>query len=136
MALGRPELAADPRFIDIPARLTNRAALTEVLDEAFMTRTTDEWIGIMKGKVPVGPVNDIAQALDNPFHDETGMVTTVPHPDRPGMRALANPLRIDGERLPQRHAPKLGQDTADILKELGRSEADIAALRQSKAISA
>ena len=135
VALGRPELAVDPRFIDIPARLTNRAVLTEVLDEAFMTRTTDEWIAIMKGKVPVGPVHDIAQALDNPFHDETGMVTTVPHPDRPDMRALANPLRIDGARLPQRHAPKLGQDTADILKELGCSEADIAALRQAKAIT-
>ncbi len=135
VGLGRPELARDPRFIDIPARLSNRDALIKVLDEAFMTKTTAEWIEIMKGKVPVGPVYDIAQALDNPFLDETGMVTTIPHPDRPDMRGLANPLRIDGERLAQRHAPKLGQDTVAILKELGRSEADIAALRDAKAVA-
>jgi crotonobetainyl-CoA:carnitine CoA-transferase CaiB-like acyl-CoA transferase len=134
-ALGRPDLAKDARFADMAARLANRDVLTRLLDEIFETRTTAEWIDRLKGIVPVGPVYDLAQALDNPFLAETQMVQTVPHPDRPDMRALANPIRIDGRRLPSRHAPKLGQDTAAILAEIGRSPAEIAALRDAGAIA-
>ena len=134
-AIDRSELAADPRFVDLAARLANRDALTQELDAVFSTRTTAEWIERLKGVVPVGPVYDMAQALDNPFLEETGMVKTVPHPDRADMRALANPIKLDGERLPAKHAPKLGADTAAILREIGRTEAQIAALRDAKVIA-
>ncbi len=133
-AIDRPDLAADPRFVDLAARLANRDALTKELDAVFSTRTTAEWIDRLKGVVPVGPVYDMAQALENPFLDETGMVKTVPHPDRTDMRALANPIKLDGERLPAKHAPKLGADTAAILREIGRTDAQIAALRDAKVI--
>ena len=62
------------------------------------------------------------------------MVQTVPHPDRPNMRALANPILLDGERLKSRFAPKLGQDTEAVLREAGYTAADIDALRAAKAI--
>jgi crotonobetainyl-CoA:carnitine CoA-transferase CaiB-like acyl-CoA transferase len=133
-AIGRPELRADPRFVDMQSRLTNRDTLTRVLDEVFVTRTAAEWVADLSGKVPIGPVYDLAQALDNPFLEETGMVQAVPHPDQPDMRGLANPMRINGERPPIRRAPKLGEDTDAILADLGYTAADVAALRAARAI--
>ena len=132
--IGRADLDTDPRFIDMPSRLVNRDALTKILDDSFSARTTDEWINVFKGQLPVGPVYNIDRALDNPFLQETQMVQTVPHPDRPNMRALANPILLDGERLKSRFAPKLGQDTEAVLREAGYTAADIDALRAAKAI--
>ena len=58
----------------------------------------------------------------------------VPHPDRPDMRALANPVKLDGERMKGRHAPKLGQDTEAVLREVGYNAAEIQMLRDLKAV--
>jgi crotonobetainyl-CoA:carnitine CoA-transferase CaiB-like acyl-CoA transferase len=132
--IGREDIGRDPRFIDMAARLANRAELTQILDDIFMTRTTADWVALLGGKLPIGPVYDLPQALDNPFLQETGMVREVPHPDRPDMRGLSNPIRLDGERLPTRRAPKLGEDTVEVLKALGRSDQQIDALRAAKAI--
>ena len=132
--IGRPELARDPRFADMPSRLKHREELTRILDEVFQTRTTDDWIERLKGKLPVAPVYGIDRALDNPFLKETNMVQTVPHPDRPDLRALANPIKLDGERVPSRFAPKLGQDTDAILGELGYDATAIAAMRKAGAV--
>jgi len=126
--IGRQDLAEDARFVDLEARLAHRDELTVILDNIFETKTTKEWIEIYKGKIPVAPVHDMPQALDNPFVEEVSMINTVPHPDRPDMRALANPIRLDGERLEAKYAPKLGQDTEDILSELGYDAAKIEAL--------
>lgn len=132
--VGRPDLQSDPRFVDMPARLQHREALTQVLDEIFTTKTTEAWIQIFKGKLPVGPVYNIAQALDNPFLTETNMIQNVPHPDRADMRTLANPVLLDGERLKGRYAPKLGQDTDAILGEIGYGPSEVASLHGAKVV--
>ena len=118
-AMGHSELKTDPRFDSMEGRLENRTELTQVLDDILQTKTTDEWLPIMQGKFPVGPVYDIGQALDNPFLEETGMIQSVPHPDRPDMRAQTNPIKLDGQRLPSKAAPKLGADTDQVLTDLG-----------------
>jgi len=133
-AIEHPELKSDPRYATMEARLENRAQLTEDLDAIFQTKTTDEWLPIVQGKFPAGPVNDIGQALDNPFHEETGMVQTVPHPDRPDMRTQTNPVKLDGQRLPSKPGPKLGGNTDEILSSLGLDDAAIKALRDAKVI--
>lgn len=115
---GRPDLAADPRFAGLAERRANLEALTAEIDTLFATRTTAQWSGLLAGKVPFGPVNDIHAALANPFVAETGMRDVVDHPDRPGgLHMLAAPLRIDGERMPGTRAPKLGEHTAELLGE-------------------
>ena len=113
--IGLPGLAEDPRFATIKARQTNRDALTEVLDEAFSTRTTAEWVERLAGKVPVGPIHDVEGALANPFVRDIGLVQDVPHPSRPDMRTLANPLRINGARLTRTAGAELGADNAGVL---------------------
>jgi crotonobetainyl-CoA:carnitine CoA-transferase CaiB-like acyl-CoA transferase len=132
--LGRQDLAEDLRFVDLGARLENRAALTEILDEEFSQLPTDTWVEKFKGIIPISPVYDMAQALNNPFVDEIDMITEVEHPDRPGLRVLNNPIKLDGKRVPIRHAPKLGADTDAILKDVGYDDENIAALRDAGAI--
>jgi crotonobetainyl-CoA:carnitine CoA-transferase CaiB-like acyl-CoA transferase len=61
------------------------------------------------------------------------MVDRVEHPDRP-LDVLANPVLVDGERLPNRHAPLLGADTDAILTGIGYTPADIARLRAAGTI--
>ncbi|MEM1300089.1 MAG: CoA transferase, partial [Pseudomonadota bacterium] len=113
--IGCPELAEDTRFSTIKARQTNRDALTEVLDEVFQTRTTAEWMEVLTGRVPIGPIHDVEGALANPFVHDIGMVRDMPHPARSEMRTLSNPLRIDGERLARIAGSQLGADNDEIL---------------------
>ena len=124
-ALDAPQLAADPRFETVAARLANRDALTTELDRIFETAPTAHWIGLLGGICPVAPVNDIRQALENPFAITEGLIEPVPHPLEPSMRVLANPVRIDGRRLPARPAPARGADPEDLLTELGYSSGEI-----------
>ena len=116
--IGREDLAQDARFATGILRGENRAALTQELDQAFSEKTTDEWISILTGIVPVGPVYDVARALANPFVETVGMVRDVPHPLLPQMKQLANPLKVDGRRPDQTVCPALGADNEEVLGKL------------------
>lgn len=127
-AIGVPELKDDPRFATVPDRLAHRAELTAILDNVFMAQPTAYWVAKLGGVVPVAPVHGLAQALDSP--KVADMRDIVAHPDQPGgLRVLANPIKLDGARLPNRAAPKLGADTDAVLAEAGFSAAEIADLR-------
>ncbi len=126
--LGRPDLIEDPRFIDIMARRENRDLLTEELDLAFMTRTTAEWMGLFGGHIPVAPVNDLKQGLDNPFVAQVGMIQALAHPQKPGLKKLSCPIKVNGQRPSSRPAPALGADSEALLRELGYSDEQIAGL--------
>ncbi|TXH14576.1 MAG: CoA transferase [Gammaproteobacteria bacterium] len=132
--IGRSDLAADERFATPKARLANRDTLTVILDEIFMAQPTAHWLGILEGHMPVAPVFGLDAALDNPFIHSTGMVQQTDHPDMENMRVLANPIRIDGKRLPSRAAPLLGADTSAILSEIGYDEEEITRLRTAEVI--
>jgi crotonobetainyl-CoA:carnitine CoA-transferase CaiB-like acyl-CoA transferase len=125
-AIGAPHLKEDARFATIPARFENREALVKILDGIFLQHPTAHWLATLGSLVPVAPVNDLAQALDNPLVAD--MMDTVDHPQGP-LRVLSNPIKIDGDRLPNRAAPKLGCDTDALLGEIGYSSADISQLR-------
>jgi len=131
--LGREDLAADARYADAKSRRANRDALTVVLDAEFGREPTQHWLDRLQGLLPVAPVCDLPQALDNPFAKAIGMVRALPHPARADFRVLANPIRLDGERLPSRRAPGLGEHTAQLLREAGLTPAEIDALLASGA---
>ena len=109
-ALGRADLKDDPRFADFAARLENRNALTGILDEAFMTRTTAGWMERLGGTVPAAPVNDVATALESAFAKERGAVAEQAHPVRGAIGTPACPIRCPGDPSPQRPAPAMGAD--------------------------
>jgi crotonobetainyl-CoA:carnitine CoA-transferase CaiB-like acyl-CoA transferase len=125
----RPSITADPRFASMPLRREHRDALTVVLDAVFETDTTARWLERLQGALPAAPVYDMAQALENPFPLATGMIRSTPHPLRADFRSFANPIKLDGQRLPAASAPALGADTDDVLAGLGYGSDEIAALR-------
>ena len=109
-AIDRPDLLADERFSTPADRLANRETLQEAIEETLGGNSTAHWLELLSGQVPVAPVNDIGQALDNPFVEEVGMTNSVDYPARAGgLRMLSSPFRVDGARAPDRRGPLLGE---------------------------
>jgi crotonobetainyl-CoA:carnitine CoA-transferase CaiB-like acyl-CoA transferase len=133
-ALARPDWKADPRFLTFKDRLAHRDLLTEMLDAALSERATREWLDIFAGAVPAAPVNDISQALENPFVTEHGRLQTLTHPAAGDYRLVANPVRSANGETPARPAPSLGEHTDELLRELNYSPDRIAQLRSSGVI--
>lgn len=133
VGIRRPELATDPRFVDFAARRANREALTPLVDEALMAQPTAHWTSLFAGRLPIAPVFDLRQALENPYVERVGMVQVIDHPAGP-QRLLRNPIKVDGKRLDGRACPPVGRDGEALLGEVGYSAAEIAALREAGAI--
>ena len=133
-AIGRPEWAADARFRTFKERLANRDLVTGLLDEELASKTTREWLDVFAGEVPAAPINDIGQALDNPFVTEEGRLQTLRHPSAGDYRMVAPPVRCPGDDAPARPAPALGAHTDELLRGLGYDAARIEALRAAKVI--
>ncbi len=129
----RPDWISDPRFRKFADRLTNREALTELLDEALAERATADWLSRFAGRVPAAPVNDIAEALDNPFVTEHDRLQKLTHPSAGEYRLVAPPVRT-GEAPPSRPAPALGEHTNALLTELGYDTHRLQKLRASGVI--
>ncbi len=132
--LGHPEWCADPRLTDFAARLENRGYVQELLDAAFAEQPTAVWLERLSGKVPVAPVRDVGEALDNAFVRERGDVADYRRDDGPPVRMVVNPLRSPGVALPMRAAPALGAHTDELLGALGYDAARISALRACGAL--
>lgn len=134
-AIGAPELTEDPRFKDFEARRTNRAQLIPLLDVAFLTRTSEEWIKLLTAAVvPCGPVNTVAQALADPQTHARGLIVETDHPRFGTVRQPASPVRVGDDPVPHRRAPFRNEDADHVLRELLRYDAErIAALAQAGA---
>lgn len=122
------------RFPTFAKRLEQRDELTRLLDAEFSRDSTAAWLKKLSGKVPVAPVYDVGQALENPFVAERGGVADFSYPDGKKARLISNPIRLSDADLPRRAAPALGADTDDLLRGLGYTEERIAALRAAGAV--
>jgi crotonobetainyl-CoA:carnitine CoA-transferase CaiB-like acyl-CoA transferase len=129
-ALGLPDVGRDPRFASFPDRLANKAALVPLLSARFRERTTAEWLARLRGRVPCAPVNTMAEALVDEQVQARDMVIEVRHPERGTLREVASPVKTPGAITSPAPAPKLGQHTDELLRDLlGYDTTRIRALR-------
>jgi succinate---hydroxymethylglutarate CoA-transferase len=136
-ALGHPEWADDARFAVNSARVQNRRALDELIDDALVGAPAVSWIGKLKaGGVPCGLINTVAQALADPQTEARAMVETVTHSTAGAMKMLGIPMKFSGTPASVRSAPPtLGQHSDEILRDmLGYDAARIAGLRANGTI--
>ena len=127
-----PALRTDSRFATFTDRLAHKAALLAILKPRFLERTTHEWLGRLQGRVPCAPVNSMREALEDEQVREREMILTVEHPVFGALREVASPIKTAGAIAHPAPAPRLGEHTDSVLRDiLGYTPDRIAALRAS-----
>jgi crotonobetainyl-CoA:carnitine CoA-transferase CaiB-like acyl-CoA transferase len=123
--LGRPDLAADARFATFAGRRAHSAELLRTLEEAFLTRTSQEWlVDLRAAGVPCGPVNSVAEALADPHTQSRGMVIQTEHPHFGTVKQVASAVRVGDEPQEHRRAPRRNEDATAVLQDLLRYSPD------------
>jgi CoA:oxalate CoA-transferase len=135
--INRLDLISDERFKTNPVRTKNHKDLEEILSAITRTRNTAEWVADMeKADIACGPVNTVPQVAGDPHTLAREMITQVKHTQAGMLRVVNSPIKLS--RTPvklERASPVLGEHTEEVFMNLlGLSRADIAKLRQEKAI--
>jgi crotonobetainyl-CoA:carnitine CoA-transferase CaiB-like acyl-CoA transferase len=133
-AIGCPDLAADPRYATIAGRTANIDALYRLVAERLALMTTAECRAALdKNDVPNGRVNDLPGLLADPYLRETGFFVAQEHPSEGPTVTTAIPMSFSATpgslRLPP---PRLGEHSEEVLRGLGYSTADIAAITDGR----
>ena len=112
----RPDLATEDRFGDFTARFRNSSELIGILDEAFATKPSTEWVDALKAVgVPTGPVQDVAGAMADPHTAARGLVVETDHPEFGTVTSLASPVRV-GDHINGHHrAPQRNEHADEVL---------------------
>ena len=95
--------------------------LYEFVEKILAARTTKEWeTALLDADIPFAPVNSFEDLLQDPHLRAVGFWRDVQHPSEGALRMADIPVRFsDTPGSIRRHAPKLGEHTAEVLKELG-----------------
>ena len=128
---------ADPRFATFGERIKHSDEVLGKISDLFQTRTTAEWMDLLdKADIPVTPMHNLQTIFEDPhlkavnfFHEEN-------HPTEGKLKRM--PVAghwSETQPASTRHAPRLGEQSIEILKEAGYSDADISTMLSNKVIS-
>ena len=134
-AIGRPELKTDSRLSSVSARFKNTADYFAIRAQGLKQKTTQEWMEIFDSNdVPAMPFQTLDQIMDDPHLKDIGFFETLEHPTEGKIINMKLPNKLShGARKDFRHAPKIGQHSAEILREAGYGDKAISDLIQSGA---
>jgi len=135
--LGLPEIANDPRYVTNGARNANRPSLVATLQEAFLTRSYEEWEAILlPAGIPMGAINTLDAVVAHPQVQARAAIVDSTHPVAGTIRMTAPPVRMsDTPGTVRTPAPLLGEHTEQVLRErLKVTAEEIARLRAVGAI--
>ena len=129
-AMGRAELIKDPRFGSIAARSAHVDALYATLTAGMTLRTTANWLEILRAAdIPCGAANTLQDLMSNAYLQETGFFREMRHPveGKVVLPAIAPEFSVSPPSV-RRLWPTLGEHTEEVLREIGLTAADIAAI--------
>ena len=130
--IGCSDMTHDPRFATNSARMQNRKALIDRLQEVFLTRSFAEWETILVGAgIPMGSINNVKQVVEHPQVVARGAIVDMVHPRAGNVRVVGVPIRMSATpgsvRTP---SPSLGEHTEAVLSDvLGMTTNEIETLR-------
>jgi len=116
-SIGLPELPNDVRFTRNADRVKHRDEVIEILSKHFLSKTADEWVSaIYAAKVPVGVINNLEQAFNEPQVLAREMLVEMQHPQREKLTVVGSPIKLSRTPVEYRNAPPLlGEHTQTIL---------------------
>jgi len=124
---------SDPRFMSYVLRKQNEADLLTIVEPIVSQRKASELEAIlMEAGVPCSKMNNIKEVFEDPHMIDRGITVDVEHPVMGKMKAVRNPVLFSEESPSiRKHAPSLGEHSAEILEELGYKNEDITQLAAS-----
>ncbi len=128
--VGLPGITDDARFRTNADRVRNRDALIELIEERLRTEPSATWLERLRAAgVPAAPVADIRAVAESPQTAALGILQRLEHPRIDDLTLPALPLSFDRERALHPSAPPaVGEHSAEILREAGYTDEEIAAL--------
>jgi crotonobetainyl-CoA:carnitine CoA-transferase CaiB-like acyl-CoA transferase len=126
-------MMSDPRYATQSSRASNIAEIYGELSELMKTRSTADWMALFeKADIPVARMNSVTDLVADPHLAASGFFEQEDHPTEGTLRTMRTPTSWSqaqpGPRIPP---PRLGQHSAEVLREAGYSDAQIAELARS-----
>jgi formyl-CoA transferase len=121
--LGLERLMDDERYLDASVRHRNRKSLASTIESVLRTKSVAHWLAVLgEAGVPCAPIQDFGQVFTDPQLVARDYFWDAPHAKVGTVRQLGSPMRFSKTPVRRdRAAPLLGEDTADLLAELGFS---------------
>jgi len=133
--IGKEQWVTDPDFATPTARLPRLKQVFETIEKWTMTKTKFEAMDILnEHDIPCGPILSMKELAHEPSLRATGTIVEVDHPKRGKYLSVGNPIKLSDSPTEVKRSPLLGEQTEEVLAELGLGAQEIANLRASKVI--
>jgi len=133
--IGKEEWITHPDYATPNARLPRLKEVFATVEAWTMQRSKFEAMAeFNKHDIPCGPILSMEELAAEPSLRATGTVVEVDHPKRGQYLTVGNPIKLSDSPTEVKRSPLLGEHTAEVLSELGLSDAEIASLRKDKVI--